>query len=344
MRRSPFVKLVQACEANCRYFTQRRNVAGLKGFSAYQKISAAMRVIAYGVPADYADEYLRIGEDTTIESVRRFAKVIIRVFGPEYLRAPNEDDTKKLMASNERRGWPGMLGSIDCMHWTWKNCPKAWQGMYCGKSRDATIVLEAVASEDLWIWHCFFGMTGTLNDINVLQRSHLFARLASGDAPACNYTINGHEYTKGYYLADGIYPPWCTFVKSIKEAFDRYLGDGKPFYIPRTKTSPKEAIELIKQADGIPVLAHLMLYKKLDSSQKEALVRELKDAGLIGIETYYNTYTPVEQEYVAGLAKQWGLIETGGTDFHGQNKPHISLFTGQGEMEVPQKVLENLKY
>ena len=121
------------------------------------------------------------------------------------------------MASKERRGWPGMLGSIDCMHWTWKNCPKAWQGKYCGKSHDATIVLEAVASMDVWIWHCFFGMLGTLNEINVLQWSHLFARLAIGDAPACNYTINGHEYTKGYHLADGIYPPWCTFVKSIKE-------------------------------------------------------------------------------------------------------------------------------
>ena len=67
MRRSLFVKIVEACEANCRYFTQRRNAAGLKGFSAYQKISATMRVIAYGVPADYADEYLRIGEDSTIE-------------------------------------------------------------------------------------------------------------------------------------------------------------------------------------------------------------------------------------------------------------------------------------
>uniref|UniRef100_A0A452XF29 Uncharacterized protein n=1 Tax=Aegilops tauschii subsp. strangulata TaxID=200361 RepID=A0A452XF29_AEGTS len=65
-----------------------------KGFSAYQKISAAMRVIAYGVPADYVDEYLRIGEDSTIEYVRRLAKVIVRVFGPEYFRAPNEDDTK----------------------------------------------------------------------------------------------------------------------------------------------------------------------------------------------------------------------------------------------------------
>ena len=107
MRQSLFVKIVQACEANCWYFTQRRNAAGLKGFSAYQKISAAMRVIAYGIPADYADEYLRIGKYTTIESVRRFAKVIIHVFSPEYLRAPNKEDTKILMASNERRGWPG---------------------------------------------------------------------------------------------------------------------------------------------------------------------------------------------------------------------------------------------
>ena len=108
-----------------------------------------------------------------------------------------------------------MLGSVDCMHWAWKNCPKAWHGQYCGRGGDATIVLEAVASQDLWIWRCFFGLSGTLNDINVLQRSHLFVKLASGDAPACNYTVNRHEYTKGCYLADGIYPAWATFVKTI---------------------------------------------------------------------------------------------------------------------------------
>ena len=64
MRRSLFIRIVEACENNCRYFVQRRNAAGLIGFSSYQKILAAMRVIAYGVPADYTDEYLRIGEDT----------------------------------------------------------------------------------------------------------------------------------------------------------------------------------------------------------------------------------------------------------------------------------------
>jgi hypothetical protein len=221
MRHSLFIRIVKACEANSNYFKQRRNAAGVMGFSAFQKISAAMRVIAYGIPADYTDEYLRIGEDTTTESVRRFARMIIKLYGPTYLRAPNEDDTKRLMEINEKRGWPGMLGSLDCMHWTWKNCPKTWHDQYCGKRKDATIVLEAVASQDLWIWYCFFGLTGTLNDINVLQRSPLFAKLANGEAPTCNCKVMNTEYTMGYYLADGIYPDWATFVKSVKDPQDR---------------------------------------------------------------------------------------------------------------------------
>lgn len=221
MRRSLFVTIMKDVEANLNYFKQRRNACQQLGFSPYHKISAAMRVLAYGVPADYTDEYLRIGEDTTTESVRRFAKMIIKLYGPTYLRAPNEEDTKRLMEENEKRGWPGMLGSVDCMHWTWKNCPKAWHGMYCGKSHDPTIVLEAVADKELWFWHCFFGLPGTLNDINVLQRSPLFKRLVAGDAPACNYKVMNNEYTMGYYLADGIYPEWATFVKSIKDPQDK---------------------------------------------------------------------------------------------------------------------------
>nr|XP_051230042.1 uncharacterized protein LOC127347952 [Lolium perenne] len=155
MRCSLFVRIVKACELHSNYFKQRRNAAGVMGFSAFQKISTSMRVIAYGIPADYTDEYLRIGEDTTTKLVRRFARMIIKLYGPTYLQAPNEDDTKQLIEINEKSCWPGMLGSLDCTHWTWKNCPIAWHGQYCGKSKDATIVLEAVASQDLWIWHCF---------------------------------------------------------------------------------------------------------------------------------------------------------------------------------------------
>ena len=76
----------------------RGNAPSLLGFSSYQLISATMRVIAYGITLDYTDEYIRIGEDTTLRFVRIFAKVIIQLFGEEYLRAPNEEDTKRLVA------------------------------------------------------------------------------------------------------------------------------------------------------------------------------------------------------------------------------------------------------
>uniref|UniRef100_A0A453I6K4 DDE Tnp4 domain-containing protein n=1 Tax=Aegilops tauschii subsp. strangulata TaxID=200361 RepID=A0A453I6K4_AEGTS len=85
--------------------------------------------------------------------------------------------------------------------------------IYQGHTREATIILEVVASRDLWIWHDFFRMPGSHNDINVLQRSPVFRRLCNGESPSCNYTVNNMVY----YLADGIYPQWATFVKTISE-------------------------------------------------------------------------------------------------------------------------------
>jgi hypothetical protein len=174
-------------------------------------------MLTYGVPADAIDEVVRIGESTAIESLRKFVKAVIDIFRDEYLRAPNENDIARLLAIGKERGFPGMLGSLDCMHWKWKNCPSGQQGMYSGHNHTATIILEAVASQDLWIWHAFFSLPGSLNDINVLHRSPLFAKLANGEAPKVKYKINGHDYTIGYYLADGIYPSWATLVKTIPE-------------------------------------------------------------------------------------------------------------------------------
>ncbi|XP_015865771.2 uncharacterized protein LOC107403403 [Ziziphus jujuba] len=87
--------------------------------------------------------------------------------------------------------------------------------MYVGHIHEPTMILETIAFHDLWIWHAFFGLPGSHNDINVLERSFLFTDLAEGCAPLANYSINGHDYIMGYYLADGIYPPWSTFVKTI---------------------------------------------------------------------------------------------------------------------------------
>ena len=82
------------------------------------------------------------------------------------------------------------------------NCMAYWHGMYIGHCRKPTIILEAVASQDLWIWHAFFGIPRSLNDINVLDQSPIFAALDEGRTAPVNYTINGHKYTMGYHLAE----------------------------------------------------------------------------------------------------------------------------------------------
>ncbi|XP_071718856.1 uncharacterized protein [Rutidosis leptorrhynchoides] len=131
------------------------------------------------------------------------------------MRSPNAHDVARLYSAHEERyGFRGMLGSIDCMHWEWRNCPVAAKGQCTrGDYKKPTLMLEAVASYDLWIWHSFFWMAGSNNDINVLNQSPIFDKLKNGIFPSAPFEVNGHEYSKGYYLADGIYPDWVTLVK-----------------------------------------------------------------------------------------------------------------------------------
>ena len=214
MRRLLFLRIVSKVENQEQFFVQGRNAAGTLGFTACQKITAAIRMLAYGVTGDYVDEYLRISETTTMMSLKLFAQPLVSLYSDTYLRSPTKHDIARLLADSKSRGFPGMLGSIDCMHWKWKNCPTTWKGMYSGHKRETTIILEAVASYDLWIWHAFFGLPVSNNDINVLERSFLFTELARGRAPRVNYSINGHGYTMGYYLADGIYPKMVNICKN----------------------------------------------------------------------------------------------------------------------------------
>ncbi|KAG2299306.1 hypothetical protein Bca52824_035778 [Brassica carinata] len=215
MNKSLSMSIFHRLSNEVEYFRLKQDVTGRFGLSALQKCTAAIRVLAYGSALDAVDEYLRLGATTTRLCVENFVEAIINLFGDQYLRRPTQDDLQRLLHIGEIRGFPGMIGSIDCMHWEWKNCPTAWKGQYTRGSSKPTIVLEAVASYDLWIWHAFFGPPDTLNDINVLDRSHVFDDIINGQAPQVNFSVNGNPYSMAYYLTDGIYPKWATFIQSI---------------------------------------------------------------------------------------------------------------------------------
>ncbi|XP_057800128.1 uncharacterized protein LOC131015700 [Salvia miltiorrhiza] len=143
-----------------------------------------------------------------------------------------------------RHGFPGMLGSLDCMHWGWKNCPVAWHGAYTrGDQGEPTIILEVVASQDLWIWHAFFGVAGFNNDINVLHQSTLFNDVLAGHEVAVHFLAKNSHHTRGYYLTDGIYPDWPVFVKSFQ-----FLNDEKK---RRFKEMQEAARKDVERAFGV---------------------------------------------------------------------------------------------
>lgn len=140
----------------------------------------------------------------------------------------------------------------------------------------------------------------------------------------------------GKYLVDkGI-------VTDYPSAFEKYLGDDTPYYVARKFTKPKDAIEGIIKAGGVPVLAHPIIYK-LPTTELETLVDTLISYGLRGIETLYSSHSKQDENYVRGLAKRKGLIITGGSDFHGKPKPAISLGIGRGNLRIPYSILDNLR-
>lgn len=199
-------------------FARRKDATGKLGLYPLQRVVAALRMLAYGNAADSLDEYIQISEDSILDSLKQFTKSLIEEFGSDYLRTPTEIDLRRILKINTVRGFPGCIGSIDCQHWEWQNCPIAWAGQYKGKEKKPTVVLEAIADGELWIWHAHFGSPGSLNDINVLDTSDTLKKIYSGEfPPSIMYTINGKTRCNLYYLADGIYPNWALFVKTISE-------------------------------------------------------------------------------------------------------------------------------
>lgn len=133
------------------------------------------------------------------------------------------------------------------------------------------------------------------------------------------------------------------YVQTRNAAFEKYLGDHAPCFIPKTRVTPAEAVRLILGHHGVPVLAHPLLYS-IPRSQTGELVSELKEAGLMGIEAVYSMNKGPDEAFARSLAQKYGLLVTGGSDFHGRNKPDIALGTGRNHnLKIPYSLLEDLK-
>ena len=114
------------------------------------------------------------------------------------------------------------------------------------------------------------------------------------------------------------------YVSSVQEGFDKYLSKGCKYYVPRKTYPPKESIELIKKAGGVAVLAHPIFITK-DPSELREILSELKGFGLAGVESYYSEYTEDYTRLCLDMCRELRLLPSGGSDFHGGNKPHIRI-------------------
>ncbi|XP_076912276.1 uncharacterized protein LOC143570529 [Bidens hawaiensis] len=199
------------------FFQQRADARGKPGYSTMQKCTAAIRQLAYRTASDAMEEYLQMSETVAREALHTFCKCIPQLYHKKYLRKPTQ--------SNEA-------------------CPVAWQGQYHRGDHDGpTVILEAAASFDLWIWHVFFGKPGANNDVAVINASPIFDRLTDGVSPDISFSTNDVNYEYGYYLVDNIYPEWATLVLSFT-----CLTDKKCQYF---KKKPECARKDIERAFGV---------------------------------------------------------------------------------------------
>jgi Plant transposon protein len=200
-------------------FVHKCDALGKPGMHPLQRVVAALRKLSYGVASDAVDEYVRISESSAHESLAKFFCAVCELYGVGYGRQPTEDDLRRILKINANRVFPGCVGSFDFQHWSSEACPIQFAGQFKGKEKKPTIVLEAVADGECWIWHAGFGYPGSLNDLNILDISSTMERVFCGEfPPSFTFLVNNVAFKTAYFLADGIYHAWALFIKTIRNA------------------------------------------------------------------------------------------------------------------------------
>ena len=238
--------LIQICAKTDPFFTDIQDVSGGRnGIAPVAKVLMALKLVAsYGCSPSAFLDYFQMRQSTAQQCLLKFCCIVSSdndlqsVYARQMTRSA---DARRLSALHEQvvHGICGMIGSLDCMHVGWKNCPVVWQGLNMGKSGKPTIVLEALADHTLWFWHHSFGYPRSLNDINIWNRSCLLkAFLDRSFANDVDFEFrigDDRVFHRLWVLVDGIYPELSRFVKTIQEpvghnasTYARWQESGSP--------------------------------------------------------------------------------------------------------------------
>jgi hypothetical protein len=267
MPRVVFYRIYGAIFGKGLFVQSKLNFSGKKGIHPLVRLTACLRRLAYGDSADREDENLEMAESTINKSLKDFCKIMKSEFGHLYLnRCPSPAEIERSTTINAGRGFPGMFASWDCKHFAWKNCPVALAGQHKGKESEKTLVLEAIADPDLYIWYYFFGEAGSLNDINILNKSSIIGSILDGsfDIKTQPYTINETTRDWLYFLVDGIYPGYSIFINSIN-----HPQDEKEKYFATCQEACRKDIE---RAFGVLVQQFQILQRPIKSWYWEDIV------------------------------------------------------------------------
>ncbi|GJT22338.1 ALP1-like protein [Tanacetum coccineum] len=269
---------------------------------------------------------MQISERSSRLALDHFCESVMQIYGPEYLRKPTVTDVEKLyLHHEEKHGFSGMLGSLDCTDWEWFGCPYAFKAQYVRRDHGLNpfILLEAVASQDLWIWHAFFGVAGSNNDINVLYQSPLFNDLKTGRAPEIPFVANGVTYPSGYYLVDGIYPELAPLVKTIPEPAD---DDHKRILYKQKQESARKDVE---RAFGVLKKKWVILANPTRALKKERIINMMHTCIILhNMIRKYKKYA-ISPKWFRGNASTGRPVTKRGTSATRYALDHISTSTSK---------------
>ena len=216
-------QVFDTCARTDPFFTVVSDVTGRYNIGPMVKVLMSLKLLGYGCSASAFQDYFQMSITTARKSFLKLCRIVSQdeELRSVFARPMTRSDARRVSSIHEEcHGIAGMIGSLDCMHVFWKNCPVAWQGSQQGKSKKPSIVLEAFADHNLWFWHHSFGWPGSLNDINIWDRSPLLKSFLDGSFASdvdFEFTVGGKVFQRLWLAVDGIYPELSRFVKTVEE-------------------------------------------------------------------------------------------------------------------------------